>query len=95
MSKLKQAQKEYDEQAQRSCYAKVRSQWKNIESGIKNMQQYLYQQLEVRTLETALQTNHDYYRQELFNVRKGNRTVNEYIHHLNQRVKELESRYHQ
>ena len=85
------AQKAYEEQTQRGSFSKVKSQWKNIESSIKTMQQYLYEQLEMRTLEIALRNNHDYCRKDLLRIKQMGDTSDKSIEHLNRRVKELES----
>ena len=85
------AEKAYEEQTQRTFFSKVKSQWKNIESSIKTMQQYLYEQLEIRTLEMALQTNHDYYRKELFRLTQTAHSSDEIKVNLDRRVKQLES----
>ena len=87
---IEEAEIYYDEQAQTTHFAKIKSQWKNIESSLKNMKQYLYEQLEIRALETALKTIQDYDRRELFHIKTTSKNSKECTERLNQRVEELE-----
>ena len=84
------ARETYEIETQRTCFAKVKSQWDNIHGSIANLKQYLYEQLEMRILETTLQTNRDYYRREFFQVKNLGETSIETIRLLNQRFTELE-----
>jgi len=86
---IEEVQIDYNEQTQSSHFTKAKSQWKNIEGSLKNMKQYLYEQLEMRALETALKTIQDYYRRELFDVKETSKTSKECTTRLDQRVQEL------
>ncbi|CAF1299577.1 unnamed protein product [Rotaria sp. Silwood1] len=83
------ALKDYEEQTQHSYFKYMKNHEKTIKSSIKNMQQYLYEQLEMRALETALKTRQDYYRRELLNIKITIKTLDEFSMRLNQRVQEL------
>jgi hypothetical protein len=87
---IEEAQRDYDEQTQSTHFTKVKSQWKTIKNSLKNMKQYLYEQLEIRALDTSSKTIQDYYRRELFDIKKTSKTSPECITRLNQRVNELE-----
>ncbi|CAF5146386.1 unnamed protein product, partial [Rotaria sp. Silwood1] len=84
------ALKDYEEQTPHSYFKYMKNHEKTIKSSIKNMQQYLYEQLEMRALERALKTRHDYYRRELLNIKITVKTSDEFTMELNQRVQELE-----
>ncbi|CAF1040890.1 unnamed protein product [Rotaria magnacalcarata] len=87
---VKDALKDYHEQTQHSYFAKMKSHKATIEASIKNMQQYLYEQLETRALEMALKVRQDYYRRELFDIKVKSKQLNDFTIKLNQRVQQLE-----
>ncbi|CAF5218576.1 unnamed protein product, partial [Rotaria magnacalcarata] len=68
----------------------MKSHKATIEASIKNMQQYLYEQLETRALEMALKVRQDYYRRELFDIKVKSKQLNDFTIKLNQRVRQLE-----
>ncbi|CAF4054182.1 unnamed protein product [Rotaria sp. Silwood2] len=84
------ALKDYEEQTEHSYFKHMKHHGKTIKASIKNMEQYLYEQLEMRALETALKTTQDYYRQELLNIKLTIKTSNDFTMRMDQRVQELE-----
>ncbi|CAF3274404.1 unnamed protein product [Rotaria socialis] len=84
------ALKDYHEQTQHSYFAKMKSHEATIEASIKNIRQYLYEQLETRALEMALKMRQDYYRRELFDIKVKSEQFNDLTTKLNQRVQQLE-----
>ncbi|CAF3857042.1 unnamed protein product [Rotaria sordida] len=83
------ALKDYEEQTQHSYFKHIKKYEKTIQASIKNMQQYLYEHLEMRALEMTLKTIQDYYRRELLNIKVTIKISNEFPMRLNQRVQEL------
>ena len=85
---LIEAEQIYSEQTQQAYFSKTKSQWKAIEDNLKQMKAYLLSQLETSALQSILNHNRDYYRQELFQSEQN-------IKELNKRVEQIKYELHE